>query len=108
MSPSAQQHVEQLMEIMEHEKKTDSQATEDQEQVEGGEELFNPDIGRSVLGTILNTISNELEQECLDEVVELVNSCLICSWNPRLVPGNIWSIPGMPGTIFQVHQAWAP
>jgi len=107
MSPSAQLTSEQLKEIIEDEKKTDQGAREVQEQVEDGEEVLYPDNTRSVLSTVLNTINNEFEHECLDEAVRLLNVHPIHQSADDRVPGHKYSIPGLPGTRFLAHQVWA-
>jgi len=71
MSPSAQLTLDQLKGIIEHEKQTDQRAIEVHEQVDG-EEYLNPDDTSSVLNTVLNTINNEFEHQCLDEAVRLL------------------------------------
>jgi len=106
MSPSAQLTSEQLKEIIEDEKKTDKDAREVQEQVDG-EEVLDPDNTRSVLNTVLNTINNEFEHDCLDEAVRLLNAHPIRQSTDDRVPGHKYSIPGLPGTTFLVHQVWA-
>ena len=107
MSPSAQLTSEQLKEIIEDEKKTDQSAREVQEQVEDGEEVLDPDNTSSVLSTVLNTINNEFEHECLDEAVRLLNAHPIRQSTDDRVPGHKYSIPGLPGTKFLAHQVWA-
>jgi len=73
MSPYAQLTSEQLKEIIEDEKKTNTGAREVQEQVDG-KEAFDPDNTCSVLNTVPNTINNKFEHECLDEAVRLLNA----------------------------------
>jgi len=73
MSPSAQLTSEQLEEIIEYEKKTDKGAKAVQEQVDGDEDL-DPENTSSVLNTVLSTINNDFEHECLDEAVRLLNA----------------------------------
>jgi len=107
MSPSAQLTYEQLKENIEDEKKTDQRAREVQEQVEDCETVLDPDNTSSVLSTVLNTINNEFEHECLDEVVRLLNVHPICQSTDDRVPGHKYSIPGVPGTKFVAHQVWA-
>jgi len=107
MSPSTQLASEQLKEIIEEEKKTDKGAREVQEQVEDGEEVLDPDNSISILSTVLNTINNEFEHECLDEVVRLLNAHPIRQSTEDHVPGHKYSIPGLPGTNFLAHQVWA-
>jgi hypothetical protein len=107
MSPSAQLTSEQLKEIIEDKKKTNQGAREVQEQVEDGEEVLDPENTSSVLCTVLNTINNEFEHECLDEVVRLLNAHPICQSADYRVPGHNYSIPGLPGTKFLAHQVWA-
>jgi hypothetical protein len=107
MSASALLTSEQLKEIFEDEKKTDRGAREVQEQVENGEVVLNPDNTSSVLSTILNTINNEFEHECPDEVVRLLNVHPIRQSTDDHVPGHKYSIPGLPRTRFLAHQVWA-
>jgi len=106
MSPSAQLTSEQLKEMIEHIMKTDQSATEVQEQVDG-EEVLDPDNTSSVLSTVLNTINNEFEHECLDEAVRLLNVHPICQSTDDHVPGHKYSIPGLPGTQYLAHPLWA-
>jgi hypothetical protein len=105
MSPSAQLTSEQLKQITEDEKKTNKGAREVQEQVDGMEDL-NPDNTSSVLNTVLNSINNEFEHQCLDEAVRLLNEHPIRQSPDDHVPGHQYSIPGLPGTKFLVHQVW--
>jgi len=107
MSLSAQLTSEQLKEIIEDEKNTDKSAREVQEQVEDGEEVLDPENTSSVLNTVLDTINNEFEHECLDEAVRLLNACPIRQSTDDRVPGHKYSIPGLPGTKFFAHQVWA-
>jgi len=107
MSPSTQLTSEQLKEIIEDEKKTDHGSREVQEQVEDGEEVLDPENTHSVLSTVLNTINNEFEHECLVETVRLLNVHPIRQSTDDCVPGHKYSIPGMPGTKFLAHQVWA-
>ena len=72
MSLSAQLTSEQLKEIIEDESNTDTSAREVQEQVEDGEEVFDPENTSTVLNMVLNTINNEFEHECVDEAVRLL------------------------------------
>jgi len=107
MSPSAQLTSEQLNEIIENEKNTEKDAREVQEQVEDGEEVLDPANTSSVLNTVLSTINNKFEHECLDEAVWLLNAHPIRQSTDDRVPGHKYSIPGLPGTKFQAHQVWA-
>jgi len=88
MSPSAQLTSEQLKEIIEDEKKPDQGSREVQEEVEDGEEVLDPDTTSSVLSTVLNTINNEFEHECLDEAVRLLNAHPIHQTTDDRVPGQ--------------------
>jgi len=106
MSPSAQLTSEQLNEIIEYEKKTDQGAREVQEQGDGGKDL-NPENSSSVWYTVLNSINNEFEHECLKEAVRLLNAHLIRQSIDDRVPGHKYSIPGLPGTKFLAHLVWA-
>jgi len=63
--------------ITEDKNNTDNWAREVQEQVENGEEVLNPENTISVLNTVLSTINNEFEHECLDEAVRLLMAHLI-------------------------------
>jgi hypothetical protein len=107
MSPSAQLTSVQLKEIIEDRKKTDQGAREVQEQVEDGKEVLDPDNTLSVLSTVLNTINNAYEHECLDEVVTLLNVHPICQSTDDHVPSPKYSLPGLPGTKFLAHQVGA-
>jgi hypothetical protein len=107
MSPSAQLTSAQLKEIIEDEKRTDQGAREVQEQVEDGEEVLDPDNTSTVLSTVLNTINNEFEHECLDEVVRLLNTHYIHQSADDRVTGHKYSIPGLRGTQCLAHQVWA-
>jgi hypothetical protein len=98
MSLSAQLTSEQLTEIIEGEMMTDQGAREVQKQVEDGEGVLNPDNTSSVLSTVLNTINNEFEHECLDDAVRLLNVHPIRQSTHDRVPGHKYSIPGLPGT----------
>jgi len=106
MSPSAQLTSEQLKEIIEDEKKTNQGSREVQEQVDG-EEVLDPENTSSVLSTVLNTINNEFEHECLDEAVRLLNAHQIRQSTDDRDPSHKYSIPGLPGTTFLAHQVWA-
>ena len=106
MSPSAQLTSEQVKEIIEDEKKINNGAREVQEQVEDGKEVLDPDYSILVLSTVLNTINNKFEHECLDEVVRLLNARPIRQSTEDRVPGQKYSIPGLPGTKFLAHQVW--
>jgi len=106
MSPSTQLTSDQLNEIIEDKKKTDQRSREVQEQVEDGEEVLDPDNASSVLSSVLNTINNEFEHECLDEAVRLLNAHTIRQSTDDCVPGHKYSIPGLPGTEFLAHQVW--
>jgi hypothetical protein len=107
MSPTAQLNSEQLKEIIEDEQKTNQGSREVQAQVEDGEEVLELDNTSSVLSTVLNTINNEFEHECLHEAVRLFNPHLIRQSPDDRVPGHKYSIPGLPGIQFLVHQVWA-
>jgi len=107
MSPSAQLTSEQLKEIIDDEMKTDQGAREVQEQVEDGEEDLNPENTRLVRNTVLNTINNAFEHQCLHEAVRLLNAHPIRRSIDNRVPGHKYSIPGLPRTKFLAHQLWA-
>jgi len=64
---------EQLKEIIQDEMKTAQGAREVQEQVEDGKEVLDPDNTSPVLSTVLNTINNKFDHECLDEAVGLLD-----------------------------------
>jgi len=66
MSLSTQLTSEHLKEIIEDDNNTDKSAREVQEQVGDGEEVFHPENTSSVLNTVLNTVNNIFEHECLD------------------------------------------
>jgi hypothetical protein len=96
----------QLKETIEDKKKTAKGAREVQQQVDG-EDVLVPDNTSSVLSTVLNTIINEFEHECLEEAVRLVNAHPIRQSSDDCIPDRKYSIPGLPGTMFLVHQVWA-
>jgi SNF2 family DNA or RNA helicase len=106
MSPSAQLTSEQLKEIIDDEMKTDQGAIEVEEQVVDGEEDLDPENTSSVLITVLNTINNEFEHECLDEAVRLLSAHPIRQSVDYRVPGHKHSIPSLAGTKFLAHQVW--
>jgi hypothetical protein len=66
---------------------SDKCARKGQNQV-NGEEALNPDNTSSVLNTVLNTINNEFEQECLDESETLLNADAIHQSTDDRVPGH--------------------
>ena len=68
--------------------KTNQGSREVQEQVEDGEAVLNPDNTSSVLSTVLNTINNKFEHECLDEAVRLLNAHPIRQPTDYGVPGH--------------------
>jgi len=107
MSLSAQVTSEQLEEIIEDENNTDENAREVQVQVEDGEEVLNPENTSSVLNTVLNTINNEFEHECLDAAVRLRIERPIRQSEADRVPGRKYPIASLPGTMSLAHQVWA-
>jgi len=107
MSRSAPLTSEELKEIIEDEKNTDKGAREVQEQVQDGEEVLDPTNTGSVLNTVLSTINNEFEHECLNEAVRLLNAHPIRQSTDDRVPGHKYSINGLPRTQFLAHQVWA-
>jgi hypothetical protein len=106
MGPSAQLTSEYLKEIIEDKRKTYKGSRDVQERVDGKED-HDPDNTSSVLNMVLNTINNKFEHECLDEAVRLLNAHPIRQSIDDRVPGHKYSIPGLPGTTFLAHQAWA-
>jgi len=106
MSPSAQLTLEQLKEIIEDENIPDKGARDVQEQVVDGEEVLDPANTSSVLNMVLSTINNEFEHMCHDEADMLLNAHPIRQSTDDCVPGHKYSIPGLPGTEFLVHQVW--
>ena len=100
MSPSALLTSEQLKEIIEDEENTDQGAMEVQEQVEDGEVVLDPANMSSVLNTVLSTINNEFQNECLDEAVRQLNAHPILQSTDDRVPGYKYLIPGLPGKSF--------
>jgi hypothetical protein len=88
---------------MEDKKMTDQGSREVQEQVHDGEEVLDPDNTHSILSTVLNTIHNEFEHECLDEAVRLLNVQPICQSIDDHVPSQKYSIPGLHGIKFLAH-----
>jgi hypothetical protein len=107
MSLSAQLTPEHLKGIIEDKKNTDKRASKVQEQVEDREEVLDPENTSSVLDTVLNTINNEFEHECLDEAVRILNGRPAPQSRDDRVLGHKHSIPGLPGTQFLPHHVWA-
>jgi hypothetical protein len=107
MSLSAQLTSEQLNEIIEDEKNPDNSAWEVQEQVDDGEEVLDPANSRLVSSKVPNRSNNEIESECLDKVVTMLNAHPIRQLPDDRVPGQKYPIPGLPGTKFVMHQVWA-
>jgi len=109
MSLSAQFTSEQLKVIIEDEMNTDKGASEDQKQVEDGEVVLNPENKSSVLNTVLNTINNQFEHQCLDETLRQLNVHCIYPSADDHVPIHKYSIPGLHGNRFleqQVSAIW--
>jgi len=106
MSPSAQLTFQQQKEIFEDERKTGHGAQEVQEQMYS-EQVLNPNNTSSVLTSVLNTINNEFEYECLEEAVRLQNAHLMCQSIDDRVPGHKYSIPDLPRTSGLEDQVWA-
>ena len=104
MSPSAQLTSEQLKVILEDENITDKGAREVQQQVEESDEVFHAANFSSVWNTVLSTINNKFDHECLDEAVRLLKVHSICESTDDSVPGHKYSIPGLPGTDLLVHR----
>jgi len=102
MSQSVQHTSEQLKEIILDEMNADQGAREVREQVDGTE-VLEPHHTISVFRTVLNTINNEFEYECLDETVRLLNAHAIHQ-SIDCVPGHKYSIPRLPTTRFLPHQ----
>jgi hypothetical protein len=75
--------------------------------VEDGEEVLNQANTSSVLNTVLSTINNEFQYKFLDEAVRLLNAHRIRQSTDDWVPGQMYSISGLPGTEFLAHQVWA-
>jgi hypothetical protein len=84
----------------------DKRAREVQEQVEDGEEVLDPGNTSSVLNSVLNTINNKFVHKCFDEAVRHLNPRPIRQSPDACVPGHQYSVPGLPGTRFLVHQVW--
>jgi len=78
MSLSAQRTSEQQTGIIEDEKNMDKSAREVQGQVEDGEEVLDPENTSSVLNTVLITIDNKFQHECLDDAARLLNARPSC------------------------------
>jgi hypothetical protein len=72
-----------------------------------GKEDLDPDNTSSQMSTVLNTIKNKFQHECLEEGDRLRNDHTIRQSADVLVPGPKHSIPGLPRTKFLVHYIWA-
>jgi hypothetical protein len=106
MSLSAQHTSEHLKEINENETTTVKSARGVQEQVEDGEEVLDPENTNSGLNTVINTITNQFEHECLDKAARQLHGRPIHQSPDDRVQGRKNSIPGLPGTMFLQHQVW--
>ena len=73
--------------IIEDELKTDQGATEVLQKVDG-KKILDPDNTVSELSTVFNTINNQFEHECLNEVVRLLNVHPFCHSTDNCVPGH--------------------
>lgn len=69
-----------------------------------GKEILDSDNTSLVLTAVLNKINNEFQYKCLDEMLRLLNADWICQSTHGCVLGHTHSIPGLPGTMFLVHQ----
>jgi len=107
MSLSSQLTSEQLKEIIEYEKNTDKSARKVQKHVEDGQEVLDPENTCSVRNTVLTTANKKFGYECLDEAVRLLNARPICQLPDDHIPDCRYSISGLPGTKFMVHQVCA-
>ena len=92
MGLSTQLTCDQLREIIMNELNPDKRARELEEQVQDGEEIFNPVNTSSGLNTVLSTIKNTFERECLDEAVRLLNAHSIRQSTDEWVRGHKPSI----------------
>jgi hypothetical protein len=72
--------------------------------VEDNEEVLDPENTSSVLNTVLNTINNRFEHDCLIEEVRLLNARPICQSPDDCVLGCKYSIPGLPRTNILARQ----
>jgi hypothetical protein len=75
--------------------------------VEDGEEVLDPENTRSVLDTVFKTIKNQFEHECHNDAPKLLNAHPICQSTWDRAPDHRYSIPGLSGTKFLMHQVWA-
>ena len=106
MSLSAKLISKQLKEIIEDKMNTDKSARGDQEQVEDGEEVLDPEKTSSVPNTVPNTINNKFEHVCFDEEVRVLNAHHIRQSQDDRVEGHKYSIEDLSRTIFLVDQFW--
>jgi len=75
--------------------------------VADGGEVLDPENTSSVFSTLLNTINNECEHECLDEAVRLLNAHSIRQLADDRVPGHKYSISGLLGPEYLTYQVRA-
>ena len=71
-----------------------------------GDKELDPENTRSVVNTVLDTINNAFEHECLADPVRLLNAHPIGQSIDDHVPGHNYSIPGLPGTKFLAYHLW--
>jgi len=60
--------------------------------------VLDPGHTNSVLNTVLSTINNKFEYNCLDEAVRLLNADPLRQSTDDQVPGFNYSIQGVPRT----------
>jgi hypothetical protein len=101
LSPSEQLTTEVIQEIM---REDEPETREAQEQISSFDEVSNDDI--SGWSTVLNTINNAFEHECLEEALKLLGAFPVRQSKTDRVPGHKYTIPGLP-VKFLAHQIWA-
>jgi hypothetical protein len=75
--------------------------------VEDGEKVLDPENTSSILNTVINTINNKFEHECIEEAVRLLNARPIRLSPYDRIGGCQYSVPGLSGSKFLAQQIWA-
>src|SRR5258708_7060497 len=106
MSQLAKLISEQLKDIIEDQMKFEQGAREVQKHMDDKHDLESGNTS-SELNRVFTTINNKFEHKCIEEVVRLLNAYLICQSIHDHVPGQMYSIPDLPGLKSLVPQDWA-
>jgi hypothetical protein len=99
--------LKQLKEIIEHKKNAEKGALEVPGQVENCKKVLDPENTRSILNIVSSTVNSDIDHECLDEAVRLLNGYAFRKLTDDSISVCTYSIPGLSGTKFLPYQVWA-